>query len=453
MAIHLPLEIYTCIFKHLLADERDCRQHAFKLRLVSKTIRAIIDPLLDRRLGSPSDRAVEILCHRMIAQPRLGARAEQICLEEDEGAENSEDEFEDEEEDEEEDEDEDGSDSDSNLKAEVRQKAKRDREVIIAAAEAIKRAFESDPASRYSQALEKNDLNWLTRSTLKTRKWILLFQLSNLKSLALTARTDKFTNMALFLRLPYLEELDFAVLAPGVDSDAHSAIDYVPPVEILETIISSTSRLRSLRFEDMSGTCFRPVLHDAPKLKRILEQHAAATLTYLSICLTNNDEKDWRMEQEFSDIKGYFGSMKSFTRLQGLVMQLEVLLGTPSDGLRLKDVLPTQLRYFTGLNLPDLQGAEDSHRLWGEKDYLLQFQDLAEAAIDGQHLPWLKSVKMHLNRKDYFRVYEDGPKKGQFTDSSSCDCDPRIDFRLLAESRIYFGWVSGPYADDGPGPD
>ncbi|KAL4777798.1 hypothetical protein BDW60DRAFT_221411 [Aspergillus nidulans var. acristatus] len=449
MVIHLPLEIYTCIFKHLLADERDGRQQAFKLRLVSKSIRAIIDHLLDRLLGSPSDRAVEILCQKMIAQPGLGARVEQIRLEEDEGAEKSEEEIEDEEGDE----DEDDLDSDSDLKAEIRRKAERDREVIIAAAEAIKRAFESNPTSRYSQALEKNDLNWLTRSTLKTQKWILLFQLSNLKSLALTARTDKFTNMALFLRLPYLEELDFAVLAPGQDSEAYRAINYVPPVEILGTIISSTSRLRSLKFEDMSGTGFSPVLHDAPKLKRILEQHAAATLTYLSICLTNNDEKDWRMEQEFSHIKGYFGSMKSFTRLQGLVMQLEVLLGRPSDELRLKDVLPTQLRYFTGLNLPDYHGAEDSARLWNTENYLLQFQDLAEAATDGQHLPWLKSVKMHLNRKDYFSVYDDWPKKGQFDAHFLYDPDPRINFGLLAESRIYFGWVSGPYADDGPGPD
>ncbi|KAL4756783.1 uncharacterized protein BDW70DRAFT_172099 [Aspergillus foveolatus] len=348
---------------------RDGRQHAFKLRLVFKTIRAIIDPLLDRLLGSPSDCAVEILCHRMIAQPGLGARVEQICLEEDEGAENSEDEIEDEEEDG----DEDNPDSDSNIKAEIRRMAERDREG-------------NNCSSRSHQTrIRKNDLNWPTRSTLKTQKWILFFQLSSFKSLALMTRTDKFTNMALFLRLPYLEELDIAVMVPGQDSNAHSAINYVPPVEILGTIISSTSRLRSLKFEDMSRTCFRPVTHDAPKLKRIIEQRAAATLAYLSIC-------------EFSHIKGYFGSMKSSTRLQGLAMQLEVLLGTPSDGLRLKD-----------------------------------FQDLAEAAMDGQHLPWLRSVKMHLNRRDYFSVYDDWPNKEQFTTLSSCDYDPRIDFGLLAE--------------------
>ncbi|KAL4818892.1 hypothetical protein BDW67DRAFT_194405 [Aspergillus spinulosporus] len=448
MVIHLPLEIYTCILEHLLADERDGRQQALKLRLVSKTTRAIIDPLLERKLGSPSDRAVEILCHKMIARPDLAARAEQICLEEDEEADCSEEETEEEEEDE--DEDEDGVDSDPHPKAEIRRKAERDREVIIAAAETIKRAFESDPTSRYSEALKKNDLNWLTRSTLKTRKWILLFQLSNLKSLALTARTDKFTNMALFLRLPCLEELDFAVLVPSLDSSAHVEVGYVPPEEILETIISSTNRLRSLKFEDMSGTAYRPVQHDAPKLKRILEQHAAATLTYLSVCLTNDDEKDWRMEQEFSLIEGYFGSMKSFTKLQGLVMQLEVLLGKPSDGLRLKDVLPTQLRFFTGLNLPDYHGMEDSDRYWDEKDYLPQFQDLAEAAMDGQHLPWLKSVKMHLNRKDYFNQ---GIDKGEYAPHALWTPDTGINLGLLADSRIYFGWVSGPYADDGPGPD
>ncbi|KAL4749740.1 hypothetical protein BDW72DRAFT_213890 [Aspergillus terricola var. indicus] len=452
MVVHLPVEIYTCIFKYLLADEWDGRQQAFKLRLVSKTIRTIIDPLLDRILGSPSDRAVEILCHKMIAQPGLGARVEQICLEEDEGAENSEEEIEEDEEDDDEDEDdddededenEDGLDSDADPEAEIRRMAERDREMIIAAAETIKRTFESDPTSKYSRALAKNDLNWLTRSTLKTRKWILLFQLSNLRSLALTARTDKFTNMALFLRLSCLEELDFAVLAPGQDSPAYAAINYVPPDEILETLLSSTNRLRSLKFEDMSGTAFRSVQHDAPKLKRILEQHAAATLTYLSICLTNNDEKDWRMEQEFSRIKGYFGSMKNFTRLKGLIMQLEVLLGMPSDGLLLKDVLPAQLRFFTGLNLPNSYGMNDSDRHWNEDDFMPQFHDLAEAAMDGQHLVYLKSVKMHLSRKNYFGATFDWPKKGRYDDNDE----------LLANSRIYFGWVSGPYADDGPGPD
>ncbi|KAL4981708.1 hypothetical protein BDW68DRAFT_196157 [Aspergillus falconensis] len=440
MVVHLPVGIYACILRYLLGDLYDPenddelvekgRQEAFKLRLVSKTVRGILDSWLYRKLWCPPDRAVEILCHTMIAQPGLGAWAEQIYVEEDQGGEHSEEEEED---------DEDEAEDDPDL--EIRQLARKRREVIIAAAETIKRTFQSDPSSRYSQALEKNDLNWLTRSTVKTRKWILLFQLSKLKSLTLKTHTDKFTNMALFLRLPCLEELDFAVLAPGHDGPAHAADNYAPPEDILGTIISSTSQLKSLKFEDMSGTAYQPVQHDAPRLKRILEQHAAATLTYLSICLTNNDEKDWRMEQEFSHIKGYFGSMEKFTRLQGLVMQLEVLLGRPSDGLRLRDVLPAQLQYFTGLNLPDYHGTEDTDRLWKEEDYLQQFQNLAGAAMDGRHFASLKSVKMHLDRKDHFNDTFDWPRKGQYDDG------------ILADSRIYFGWVSGPYGWEGPGPD
>ncbi|KAL6234643.1 hypothetical protein BDW75DRAFT_211917 [Aspergillus navahoensis] len=434
MVVHLPVEIYACIFRYLLDDLYDPedddeivekgRQEAFKLRLVSKAVRGILDPLLYRKLRCPSDRAVKILCHTMIAQPGLGARAEQIDVDEKE----------------EEEEDDDADEDDSDL--EIRRLARKEREVIIAAAETIKHTFQSDPTSRYSRALEKNDLNWLTRSTDKTRKWILLFQLSNLKSLTLKTHTDKFTNMALFLRLPCLEELEFAVLASGPDGPACAVDNYAPPEEILATIISSTSQLKSLKFEDMSGTVYQPVQHDAPKLKRILEQHAAATLTYLSICLTNNDEKDWRMEQEFSYIKGYFGSMEKFTRLQGLVMQLEVLLGRPSDGLRLRDVLPAQLQYFTGLNLPDYHGAEDTDRLWEEENYLWQFQDLAEATMDRRQFASLESVKMHLNRKDYFGITFDWPHKGQYNDGI-----------IPAGSRIYFGWVSGPYGRDGPGPD
>jgi hypothetical protein len=43
--------------------------------------------------------------------------------------------------------------------------------------------------------------------------------------------------------------------------------------------------------------------------------------------------------------------MKKFIRLEALVMQLDVLLGKPNknSGLRLKDILPSQLEYFTGL--------------------------------------------------------------------------------------------------------
>ncbi|KAF4174528.1 hypothetical protein CNMCM8927_000025 [Aspergillus lentulus] len=438
MTIHLPLEIYTQIFNVLLDDLYDPErpQEAFKLRFISRSIQGIVDQVLYRKIKSPSYTGVNILCRTIIPRPRLAARVEEIHLEEDEEAES------DEEDEGNTDPDSDsGSDSSEYSDSKV-QRARRIEEskLLAGAADHLKNKFTSDPS--HSLALEKNDLSWLARSTRKTRKWLLLFQLSNLKSLTLETHTDTFTNTALFLRLPRLEKLDFAVLAPGPDGP--SCHNYAPPEEILESIIRHTDQLKSLRFEDMSGTVFFPVQHDAPKLKRILEQHAADTLTYLSICLCNNDDKDWRQEQEFSYIRGLFGSMKKFTKLKGLVMQLEVLLGKPSenDGLSLKNVLPSQLEYFTGLNLPDYHGAEDSDRIWDEGQYIPQFEDLAEAAMrDDRAFPSLKSVKMHLHRKDYFSSYGECLMKGQYNDG------------VLGDSQVYFGFVRGPYAYVGPGPD
>jgi hypothetical protein len=121
-------------------------------------------------------------------------------------------------------------------------------------------------------------------------------------------------------------------------------------------------------------------------------------------------------------------------------MQLEVLLGktNDNDGLRLKDVLPSQLEYFTGLNLPGY----DSDRIWHEEHYISQFEDLAEAVMrDGQVFPSLESVKMHLHRKDYFHSHKECTMKKQYNDG------------VLGDSRIYFGFVRGPRAYDGPGPD
>ncbi|GIC93177.1 uncharacterized protein Aud_009659 [Aspergillus udagawae] len=441
MTIHLPLEIHTQIFNYLLDDLYDSErpQEAFKLRLISKSIRGILDPVLYRKIKSPSDNGVHILCRTIIPRPQLAARVEEIHLEEDEGSATDEEEEEDEEEVENTDADSDsGSDSSEYSDSKVQQARKTEESKLLAgAADHLKGKFTSDPS--HSLACKTNDLSWLARSTRKTRQWLLLFQLSNLKSLTLKTHSDTFTNMALFLRLPRLEELDFAVLAPGPDGP--SCHNYAPPEEILESIIRHTDQLKSLKFEDMSGTVFFPVEHDAPKLKRILEQHAGDTLTHLSICLCNNDEKDWRQEQEFSDIRGHFGSMKKFRRLKGLVMQLEVLLGKPNEngGLTLKSVLPSQLEYFTGLNLPDYHGAEDSDRIWNEEQYIPQFEDLAEAVMrDGRAFPSLESVKMHLDRKDYFSSHGECLMKGQYNDG------------VLGDSRIYFGFVRGPYAYDGP---
>jgi hypothetical protein len=441
MTIHLPLEIHARIFSYLLDDLYDSErpQEAFNLRLISKSIKAILDPILYRNLNSPSYDGVHILCRTIIPRPLLAAQVEEIDLEEDDGS--SDGEEEDEEEENTDADSDSGSDSGEYSYSKVQQARRREEsKLLVGAADRLKDKFTSDPS--YSRALEKNDLSWLARSTRKTRKWLLLFQLSNLKSLTLVTHTDTFTNMALFLRLPRLEELDFAVLTPGVNSP--SCQNYAPPEEILESLIRHTDQLKYLRFEDMSGTVCFPVQHDASKLKRVLEQHAADTLTYLSICLCNDDAQDWREEQEFSYIRGDFGSMKKFTRLEALVMQLDVLLGKPNEngGLRLKDVLPSQLEYFTGLQISNYE----TDRNWDEEQYIPQFEDLAKAVMqDSRAFPSLESVKMHLNRKDYFHSHLDCHgeciMQGQYNDG------------VLGDSRIYFGFVRGPHGYVGPGPD
>ncbi|KAL4982458.1 hypothetical protein BDW68DRAFT_195336 [Aspergillus falconensis] len=443
--IYLPLEILTQIFQDLLdelLDDADgghdrCK-NAFQLRLVSKFVRNMADKMLYKRIISPSDRKVDILARTMVARPEVAATVEEIELEEDEHANcNEEDWTDDEGEESEED-----SDTDSNSDSEARpapEKKKKPKPLAIAA-EDIKRRFTAEPKS-YSHALEANNLDWLALSNQKTRNWILLLQLSNLTSLTLRTHTPTFTNMALFLRLPRLEHLEFAVLAPGPDQSCGH--DYVPPEETLASLISSTSRLKSLTFEDMSGDVCFPVRHDARKVKRVLDKQAAQTLTYLSVILSNDHGRDWRMEQEFSYIDGFFGSMKHFTKLEGLVVQLEALLGRPGEGgsgLNLRDVLPPQLRYLTAVNIPDYHGREESDCAWEEKDYLPQFHELAEAAKNEDHFTALESVKMHLRRKDWFNFYGDAVSEGIYEDG------------ILEDSRIYFGWVRGPYGNQGPGP-
>jgi hypothetical protein len=291
MTIHLPLEIHAQIFSYLLDDLYDSErpQEAFNLRLISKSIKAILDLVLYRNLNSLSYNGVHILCRTIIPRPLLAARVEVIDLEED-------DDWSSDGEEEDEEEENTDADSDSGLDlskhsySKVQQAHRREElKLLVGAADHLKDKFTSDPS--YSHALEKNDLSWLARSTQKTRKWLLLFQLSNLKSLTLVTHTDTFTNMALFLHLLRLEELDFAVLTPSDDSPPCQ--NYTPPEEILESLIRHTDQLKYLRFEDMSRTVCFPVQHDASKLKRVLKQYAADTLTYLSICLCNDDKQDW----------------------------------------------------------------------------------------------------------------------------------------------------------------
>jgi hypothetical protein len=51
--------------------------------LISKSIKAILNPILYRNLNSPSYDGVHILCCTIIPQPLLAAWVEEIDLEED----------------------------------------------------------------------------------------------------------------------------------------------------------------------------------------------------------------------------------------------------------------------------------------------------------------------------------------------------------------------------------
>jgi hypothetical protein len=331
---------------------------------------------------------------------------------------------------------------------------------LAIAAEQLIQKFNTETTTTYRRALEENDLTWLTRLNRKTRLWILLFHLPNLHHLTLTARTDTFANMSLFLRLPRLEHLDFSVLGPGPDFRTQE--NYASPT-MLEGIISSTDNLRYLKFEDGIGAVFAPVEHDVTRVKDVLERAGCAErLEYLSLVFSNNHERDWREEQEFSYLEAYFGSMRYFTKLRGLAMQLDALIGKPNeDPNLLRDVLPEQLEHFTGISMQDYSQPDEAETLWEEDYSIPQFRDLALAATesvsdgsdaaadednDGKRLrfPNLTSVKMHRHRKDRFYTSSEAQMWGCYSDD-----DPR---GVLGDSRIYFGWVRGPRVVT-PGPD
>jgi hypothetical protein len=271
--------------------------------------------------------------------------------------------------------------------------------------------------------------------------------------------------MSLFLRLPRLEHIDFSVLAPGPDFRTQE--NYASPAEMLEGIIRSAENLRYLKFEDGTGTVFQPVEHDVTRVKDVLERAGCAEkLEYLSLVFSNNHERDWREEQEFSYLEGSFGSMRHFTKLRGLAMQLDALIGKPDeDPDLLRDVLPEQLEHFTGISMQDYSQPDEAETLWEEDHLIPQFQDLALAAtesglddesadadadlnMDGKEkrtrFPNLTSVKMHRHRKDRFYTSSEAQMWGGYAED-----DPT---GVLGDSRIYFGWVRGPRVVT-PGPD
>ncbi|KAL4872933.1 hypothetical protein BDV12DRAFT_114079 [Aspergillus spectabilis] len=443
MVVNLPLEIISMIFKYLADDllgginllRKQNVETAFGLLLVSKTVRVMLEPVLHKTVKEPSNRRIRVLCRLMNSRPELAAMVKEIDLEEgellwddgdtgeDEDNDEEEDDDDNNEEDREEEEEHDENENDEDFKPQMKTKTKKDSDsdILKATAESLRGKLETD-GDNY-QSIKQDCLRRLEYLNEYTRKWTLLLLLPNLKSLSLTAHSATFANMGMFLRLPFLEELDFTVAVLAGDTE-YATKDAIPPEEILESIISSTKRLKSLTYEDGSGSCSFPVKHDASRLKEILDERAADTLEHLSIVLCNNDEKDWRMEQEFSDIDGYFGSMTNYTKLRGLSIQFEVLLGRPEYDLHLRDVLPPQLQSFTGLSLPDYHGQEDNDRIWAEKDYLQQFQELAEVAEDGKAFASLDSANMYVSRKDSFSSY----RTGSYKDG------------ILGRSRIVFGW-------------
>ncbi|KAL2793576.1 hypothetical protein BJX66DRAFT_305854 [Aspergillus keveii] len=445
---------------------RDGRRHAFELRLVSTLVRDIVDPVLFREIESPSDGAVKVLAEMMVSRPGVAGRVERFGFGEEEESASDEEDSEEEESEEDPRNDDDEPDSDAENQRERKQPpppappaVKQPKPLAIAAEQLIQK-FKTN-ATTYARALEENNLTWLTRSNRKTRPWLLLLYLPNLRHLTLTARTDTFANMSLFLRLPRLEHLEFSVLAPGPDFRTQE--NYASPTEMLEGIISSTENLRYLKFEDGIGTVFQPVEHDVTRVKDVLERAGCADrLEYLSLVFSNNHERDWREEQEFSYLEGSFGSLRHFTKLRGLAMQLDALLGKPDeDPDLLCDVLPEQLEHFTGISMQDYSQPDEAETLWEEEYLIPQFRDLALAATgsgldeegadgDGENggkmlrFPNLTSVKMHRHRKDRFYTSIEAQMWAGYADD-----DPS---GVLSDSRIYFGWVRGPRVV-APGPD
>jgi hypothetical protein len=273
-------------------------------------------------------------------------------------------------------------------------------DLLAAETERLERKFRA--SEEYAVALEKNNLDALKRPSVFAWKWVLLFQLTNLKALSMNHGTPAPANMLMLVRLPRLEKLALSVeesywrscfnvqLSPAVSRDA--APVPVQPLDILENVLSSTRCIRSLKFWHLVGCSAEPVQQDAARLKRILDPHAHS-LQYLNILVSNSWNDDDEYPGYYSNIKGSLGCLQHFKKLNRLVIQLELLLGNPRDNIRLRNVLPSQLRSFVGSNLNN----ERDERLWKGRDYMPQFQEIAEDAAAGR-FPQLKSVEMCLNK-------------------------------------------------------
>ncbi|KAL3464121.1 hypothetical protein BJX64DRAFT_103940 [Aspergillus heterothallicus] len=430
MFTHFPVEILAIIFQSvahdLLAEKRF--QDAHNLLLVSTMVQMIVEPILYKSIAD-DDLRVEPIFRAVMGRPKLTKLIKRFDLVDEY---TDRDYVDSEEEEEEKAQENEGGEREDEGNGRIRKQrsnandgqpsykpqedAKSQR--LNAAAAILKSKFQT-----YGEKIRSSEDHW-TRRLMNSKQdaiqWALLVQLSSLTSLALQVKRGTLAQMALLLHFPQLENLDFTI---AVGSEGMWTGD-VSSEHILKSIVFSTKRLKFLRFENINGSCYSPIQHDAEQLKDIIDRHAA-TLESLDIVCGMDDEKDWRMEQECTDIIGCFGSMKHFTRLSNLSIQLEVLLGKPADDEhRLKDVLPSNLYNLTLLNLPDYHGQEDSDRVWEDEDYIPHFEELAMAAENEDDFAQLQSVRMLLTRKDKFNPC----RSGEFEES------------ILAQSRIDFGW-------------
>jgi hypothetical protein len=415
MAHRISLEILELIFSNLVHDlleEKKVRE-ARKLRLVSKSVQKVVDRFLYRKIEVPSgpSRMVQRFCDAMIERRRIAPWVQEVSLEQ-----TDEEDREESEEEPEEESDSGGPAADPKPVEEFRKVSHADK--LAAAKELLKSKFRANGQRIHSEE------DWIKRlSDRDIVKWAFMLQLPNLVTLTLETRKGRFAETATLLRLPRLQNLTLTI---DVGPEGKYTAD-VPFEEVLESIISSTDRLKSLAYEDKTGSCSFPKTHNAPKLKRILDKHAAQTLEYLDIALAMNDEKDWRLPQEYTDISGCFGSMQNFIKLEELYIQFEVLLGRPEASQhRLKDVLPADLKVLTCVSIYDYHGNDpvNDGPVWAEPGYLPHFTELAEAAEDSQRFASLDSVKVDRYRKDEFNP----PQSGNYVDG------------VLGRSRISFGW-------------
>ncbi|KAJ0426439.1 hypothetical protein BJY00DRAFT_272160 [Aspergillus carlsbadensis] len=431
MAVQFPVEILSIIFKQVALDliSKKQFQDAHRLQLVSATVQAIVEPILYRSVHTENYRRVEHVFWSIVRQPTLARLVRSFGLT-DECTERDYIDSEEEEEEEEAEEAEEGQKREEGKEGQGLPESNADepqppsksdddpksRQMNVAV-EIFKNRFQA-----HGERIRSLESYWM-RKLMKSRpdaiQWALLVQLSNLTSLTLEINRGKLAQMAILLHLPRLASLDFSIAVGG---EGYWSGD-VSSEGILESITSSTNQLKSLRFENIDGSCYSPKKHDAEQLKEILDRHAE-TLEDLGIVCGMDDEGDWRMPQECVDVIGCFGSMKHFTQLTNFSVQLELLLGRPADNQhRLKDVLPPNLCELTLLNLADYYGDEHD-RIWEDEHYIPHFEELARAAEDDQSFTSLQSVRMHLTRKDEFNPY----RAGKYEES------------VLAQSRVDFSW-------------